>query len=47
MLIRMGIPYDTPKAVKISEELMAFIAAEADRASEQLAEERGPCRPKR
>ncbi|MHC4789627.1 MAG: adenosylcobalamin-dependent ribonucleoside-diphosphate reductase, partial [Planctomycetota bacterium] len=42
MLIRMGIAYDAPQALSTSEEVMAFIAEEADAASEQLAEERGP-----
>lgn len=42
MLVRMGIPYDGLQAVNTGEELMTFIAAEADRASAQLAEERGP-----
>ena len=42
MLIRMGIAYDGPAAVSTGEELMAFIAEEADRASEELADERGP-----
>jgi len=42
MLIRMGIAYDSPQAVKTADELMKFVADEADRASEQLAAERGP-----
>jgi len=42
MLIRMGVSYDEPRAADVGEEVMAFIAEEADRASEQLADERGP-----
>jgi len=42
MLIRMGIAYDEPAAVKTGEETMEFIAEEADGASQQLAVERGP-----
>ena len=42
MLICMGIAYDEAKAVSTGEQVMKFIADEADRASEQLAEERGP-----
>ncbi len=42
MLIRMGIAYDEPEAVSTAEDIMRFISAAADRASEQLARERGP-----
>ena len=42
MLIRMGVAYDEPAAVSTGEQVMRFIAEEADRASEQLAVERGP-----
>jgi ribonucleoside-diphosphate reductase alpha chain len=42
MLVRMGIAYDEPAAAETGEQVMAFIAEQADRASEQLAEERGP-----
>ncbi len=42
MLIRMGIPYDAPAGVSTGEDVMAFVSQEADRASAQLAEERGP-----
>ncbi|MFO7958737.1 MAG: adenosylcobalamin-dependent ribonucleoside-diphosphate reductase [Candidatus Brocadiia bacterium] len=42
MLIRMGIPYDEPDAVSTGEQVMRYISEQADRASEQLAEERGP-----
>jgi len=42
MLIRMGMAYDSPQAAETAQEVMAFISREADAASEQLAEERGP-----
>lgn len=42
MLISTGVAYDEPRAVDVGEEVMKFIADEADRASEQLAAERGP-----
>jgi len=42
MLIRMGIPYDEPAAVTTGEEVISYISAQADRASEQLAREREP-----
>ena len=42
MLIRMGIAYDSPAAVETAEEVMAFVSREADAASEELADERGP-----
>lgn len=41
-LILLGIPYDSDEAVAIAERLMAFITAEARKASAQLAEARGP-----
>jgi len=45
MLIRMGIPYDSDKAVSMAEKTMAFITEEARAASAALAEKRGnfPC----
>ncbi len=42
LLIRMGVPYDSPRALEVAAEVMAFIRAEADRASADLATERGP-----
>jgi len=41
-LIKLGIPYDSDEAAAIAERLMAFITAEARKASQQLAEQRGP-----
>lgn len=40
-LVKMGIPYNSPKALRKAEELMEFINMTCLRASEQLAEERG------
>lgn len=42
LLIKMNIPYDSEKAVKLAEELMAFIDREAKEASRELAKRRGP-----
>ncbi|MFH0788447.1 MAG: vitamin B12-dependent ribonucleotide reductase [Pseudomonadota bacterium] len=41
LLIQMGIPYNSPEAVDVSEKIMSFIETESRRASEQLAKERG------
>jgi ribonucleoside-diphosphate reductase alpha chain len=41
LLILMGIPYDSPDAVKIGEEIMRFIQAESKVASNNLANQRG------
>jgi len=41
MLIRMGIAYDSPEAVKKAEELMEFIQTESKVASNLLAKQRG------
>ncbi|MBM4035905.1 MAG: adenosylcobalamin-dependent ribonucleoside-diphosphate reductase [Planctomycetes bacterium] len=40
-LILLGIPYDSDEATALAERIMAFITAEAHRASAQLAEQRG------
>jgi ribonucleoside-diphosphate reductase alpha chain len=41
MLIKLGIPYDSEKAVKTAERVMSFIHQEAVKTSMELAEERG------
>ncbi|APV43964.1 ribonucleoside-diphosphate reductase alpha chain [Dehalogenimonas formicexedens] len=41
MLIRLGVPYNSTKAIGIAEELMEFISRRAREASHQLAQERG------
>jgi ribonucleoside-diphosphate reductase alpha chain len=42
MLIQLRIPYNSDKAIKVAEEIMSFISEEADKASQELAKERGP-----
>jgi ribonucleoside-diphosphate reductase alpha chain len=42
LLIRMGVPYNSPKALQVAQEVMGFIRTQADRASAELAQERGP-----
>lgn len=41
MLIRLGVPYDSPEAVGLAEEMMGFIQGEGKNASAALADERG------
>ncbi|RMH08312.1 MAG: adenosylcobalamin-dependent ribonucleoside-diphosphate reductase [Nitrospirae bacterium] len=41
LLIRLGIPYDSQEAIALGSQLMQVIAQVAERASMQLAEERG------
>ncbi|HUS45831.1 MAG TPA: adenosylcobalamin-dependent ribonucleoside-diphosphate reductase [Phycisphaerae bacterium] len=42
LLLRLGVAYNTPKALEVAEEVMGFVGAEADRASADLGRERGP-----
>jgi len=42
MLLRLGVRYDSDKAVEVARDVMHFIAGEADRASAALADDRGP-----
>jgi len=42
MLFQLEIPYESPRAVKLGEKIMRFIRKEGHKASQQLAEERGP-----
>jgi len=42
LLLQMEIPYDSEEAINIAEKVMAFIQAEARKASQNLAQERGP-----
>ena len=41
MLIQMGIPYDSKRAVRQAEQVMAFVLREARKASGELAKKRG------
>lgn len=41
MLIQLGIPYDSEQGLVVAEEIAHFISAEADKASIELAQERG------
>jgi len=42
MLIRLGIPYNSDEAIETAEKVMSFIQEKGRRASERLAEKRGP-----
>jgi ribonucleoside-diphosphate reductase alpha chain len=42
MLVRLGVAYNSPKALETASEVMAFVRAEADRASIELGRARGP-----
>ena len=41
MLIQLGVPYDSEQGLAIAEEIAHFISEEADKASIELAQERG------
>jgi ribonucleoside-diphosphate reductase alpha chain len=41
LLVDLGVPYDSPEAVRVAEQLMERIRARAERASTALAEQRG------
>ena len=41
MLVMLGIPYDSEKALKIASQVMSFINTEATKASVALGQERG------
>ena len=41
MLIKLGIPYDSEKALKLAEKLMKFVTEESRKKSVELGEERG------
>ncbi|HHT02248.1 MAG TPA: vitamin B12-dependent ribonucleotide reductase [Firmicutes bacterium] len=42
LLIKLGIPYDSERALALAQEVMSFIRSEARRASAELAAVRGP-----
>jgi ribonucleoside-diphosphate reductase alpha chain len=42
MLVRMGIPYDSPEGVEMGRKVMEFLDVEGKKESERLARERGP-----
>ncbi|MEX0935556.1 MAG: vitamin B12-dependent ribonucleotide reductase [Gemmatimonadota bacterium] len=42
LLVRVGVPYDSPEGVELGRRLMGFINEESRVASEKLAETRGP-----
>lgn len=42
LLLRLGIPYDDPRALALADEVMALVQAEAHAESERLARQRGP-----
>ncbi|MCK4322658.1 vitamin B12-dependent ribonucleotide reductase [candidate division WOR-3 bacterium] len=42
LLIQLGISYDSEEAISVADEIIKFIEIEAKKASQKLAEERGP-----
>jgi ribonucleoside-diphosphate reductase alpha chain len=42
MLIQLGIPYDSDKAITTAEDVMQFVQSQSKAATEELARERGP-----
>lgn len=42
LLIQLGISYDSEEAISVADEIIRFIEIEAKKASQKLAEERGP-----
>jgi ribonucleoside-diphosphate reductase alpha chain len=42
LLVRLGVPYDAPEALRVADEVMGLVSREAHAASEALARERGP-----
>ena len=42
MLVQLGVPYDSDRALEIAREIMAFIRDRGRQASAKIAEERGP-----
>jgi len=42
MLIKIQVPYDSPRALEVAEEVMSFISQEAKIRSQEIAHERGP-----
>ncbi|MGI6294592.1 MAG: vitamin B12-dependent ribonucleotide reductase [Armatimonadota bacterium] len=41
MLIQLGVPYDSEEGIAVAEQVMSVVSKEAQKASRQLAEERG------
>jgi ribonucleoside-diphosphate reductase alpha chain len=42
LLLRLGVPYDSPEALGLADQVMGHVQRAAHRASQALAEERGP-----
>jgi ribonucleoside-diphosphate reductase alpha chain len=41
MLIQLGVPYDSEEGISVAEQVMSFVSKEAQKASRELAAERG------